>query len=211
MVSTSSITVLALSSLALAQNAPVSTDSPQGVTYVAKFVPNSKSNISGTVQFEAAKNGSVLVNVDVQGLPSQGGPFPYHIHEKPVPSDGNCTGTLGHLNPFNGTTTSTVAAGKEAGDLAGKHGNITTSPFQTEFVDNYISLNPDNAAYIGGLSVVIHASDNSRLTCANITKEDAKKSNETETSAVTSANAAGNLVANGFVAGALAGVVAYLI
>ncbi|RLV93651.1 Cell surface Cu-only superoxide dismutase 5 [Spathaspora sp. JA1] len=208
MVSKTSIALLAAT--ALAQNAPVSTDSPQGVTYVAKFVPNSHSNISGTVEFEAAKNGSVLVNVDVNGLPSQGGPFPYHIHEKPVPSDGNCTGTLGHLNPFNGSMTSTVAAGKEAGDLAGKHGNITASPFQTSYVDNYISLNPSNPAYIGGLSVVIHANDNSRLTCANITEE-AVVNKSNGTTSVASANGAGNLVANGLVAGGLAGAVAWLI
>lgn len=24
----------------------------------------------------------------------------YHLHAAPVPADGNCTGTLGHVDPF---------------------------------------------------------------------------------------------------------------
>jgi hypothetical protein len=58
----------------------------------------------------------------------------YHIHEKAVPSDGNCTGTGAHLDPKAVTEAqqcgALVAAGKECqvGDLSGKQGNITAGP-----------------------------------------------------------------------------------
>jgi Cu/Zn superoxide dismutase len=53
----------------------------------------------------------------------------YHIHEKPVPADGNCTGTGAHLDPYKrGETPPCDASKKEScqvGDLSGKYGNIT--------------------------------------------------------------------------------------
>ena len=58
----------------------------------------------------------------------------YHIHDQPVPSNGNCTATLGHLDPFiRGEIPpcdSTQPATCQVGDLTGKHGNVTVSPFQ---------------------------------------------------------------------------------
>ncbi|MDC6271975.1 superoxide dismutase family protein, partial [Acetobacter pasteurianus] len=145
---------------------------------VATFSPKGTSEISGTIKFSPASNGSVLVSVDVSGLPSSGGPFPYHIHEALVPENGNCTATGGHFNPFNGSASATEPAAKEVGDLAGRHGNITTtSDFKTEYVDNYLSLNPDSEAYFGNLSVVIHSSNNSRLTCANLESEESSGTN----------------------------------
>ncbi|KAK6454719.1 Cu/Zn superoxide dismutase [Scheffersomyces xylosifermentans] len=210
-------TVLALAAVSSASNAPVSTDSADGNKYVATFKPTSKSNITGTVEFQPASNGSVTVNVDLSGFPSTGGPFPYHIHQAPVPTDGNCTGTLLHLNPFNGTVNATSAAGKEVGDLAGKHGNLPGGSVSISYVDNYISLNPDNKAYLGGLSVVVHALDNTRLSCANITEESVS-SNSTSNATTNSTggssheNFAGkNNVAIGVLAGAAAVAVGLLI
>ena len=60
-------------------------------------------------------------------------PTVYHIHDQPVPADGNCTATLGHLDPFirgeippcDPTQPETC----QVGDLSGKHGNITVSVF----------------------------------------------------------------------------------
>jgi hypothetical protein len=58
----------------------------------------------------------------------------YHVHEKAVPSDGNCTGTGAHLDPAKVTEAQQCgalqAAGKECqvGDLSGKFGNITAGP-----------------------------------------------------------------------------------
>ena len=55
----------------------------------------------------------------------------YHIHQLPVPSDGNCTGTMAHLDPTQrGELHACEAAAPQtcqAGDLAGKHGNITAT------------------------------------------------------------------------------------
>ena len=180
--------ILALSALALAGNAPISTDSADSDSLVATFKKSSKSDIEGTIKFEPAKNGTVLISIDLEGLPSSGGPFPFHIHEKAVPESGNCTATGGHFNPYNGSMTATAPAAKEVGDIAGRHFNITGETFSAEIDDNYISLNPDSKAYIGGLSVVIHSSNNSRLTCANLKEESSSSGSATNSSSGSSSN-----------------------
>ena len=151
---------------------PVATDSAQGAALQAVFKPKANVDIQGTISFKAAKNGTVIVDVDLENLPEEGGPFPYHIHQSPVPSDGNCTGTKAHLNPYNGTAKFTDPADLEVGDLAGRHGNLTLGTQKIEYADEYISLNSLDKAYFGGLSVVIHDHLNNRLTCANITAKD---------------------------------------
>lgn len=166
MVSVSSILPLAaVASVAAADAAPVSTDSPTGFIYKASF----DKTVTGSVTFSST-NGSVVVNVNLSNLPNYGGPFLYHVHQKPVPSNGNCTGTLGHLNPYNGSETATSPAYMEAGDLSGKHGKIPSTSYSTSYVDQYLSLNPSNPAYVGGLSVVVHLSNLTRIACANITQ-----------------------------------------
>ena len=97
----------------------------------------------------------------------------YHIHDQPVPSDGNCTGTLAHLDPtIRGEVPPCDATQPETcqvGDLAGKHGNITTSPFQTRYLDLYTSTTTGATGFFGNRSVVVHTSNATRLTCANFT------------------------------------------
>lgn len=55
----------------------------------------------------------------------------YHIHQFPVPADGNCTGTGAHLDPYlRGTTPacdSTKPASCQTGDLSGKYGAISAN------------------------------------------------------------------------------------
>jgi hypothetical protein len=55
----------------------------------------------------------------------------YHIHEKPVPADGNCTGTGAHLDPYKRGEVPICDAAKpescQTGDLSGKFGNFTTT------------------------------------------------------------------------------------
>ncbi|KAG7664683.1 SOD4 [[Candida] subhashii] len=206
MISKLVLSAFALSAVATAAGAPVSTDSPKDTLFIAKF-NQENTNIEGEITFQS-DNGSVLVKVDLEELPKVGGPFPYHIHQFPVPSDGNCTGTGGHLNPFNGTTNATTSAGKEVGDLAGKHGNITSNPFTAQYLDDYISLNPKNPAFIGGLSVVIHDRDNKRLACANITAVNDNQQNVTSSVLPGAANLVST---NGLVMGAAVGVAALLI
>jgi hypothetical protein len=60
----------------------------------------------------------------------------YHIHAYAVPADGNCSGTLGHLDPFvrgeSPPCDPTQPQTCQVGDLSGKHGNITSAgTFQT--------------------------------------------------------------------------------
>ena len=57
----------------------------------------------------------------------------YHIHVAPVPSNGNCSATGAHLDPYMRGAIPPCEVGKpetcQVGDLAGKHGNITSDPF----------------------------------------------------------------------------------
>lgn len=57
----------------------------------------------------------------------------YHIHDKPVPADLNCTGAGAHLDPYaRGESPACDADHKEScqvGDLSGKYGNITTTGY----------------------------------------------------------------------------------
>lgn len=163
------LSIFLLATFALAGDAPISTDSKGSPSLIAKFEKTSKSNIEGTIKFRPANNGTVSVSVDLKGLPSDIGPFPYHVHEKPVPASKNCSATENHFNPYNGTVRAATLAAHEVGDLAGKHGNIMGESYKTEYDDSYISLNEKSRSYIGGLSIVIHANNGTRLNCANIT------------------------------------------
>ncbi|EGV63200.1 hypothetical protein PSN45_004521 [Yamadazyma tenuis] len=148
---------------------PKANDSPQDV-YIAKFSDPNKVN--GFVQFTGLQNGSISVSFDLHGFPQTGGPFMYHVHQAPVPVDGDCMGTLLHLNPYNGNINNPNANEKEIGDLSGRYGLLAGDSKQT-YVDEYLSLNPESLAYIGGRSVTVHLADNSRIACANITQVDA--------------------------------------
>ena len=131
-------------------NALVTTNNPVGVTYTA-YLPNSNTtSVRGYVAATSNANGTgVNFNINLYGFPDSSlGPFLYHIHDLPVPADGNCTATLGHLDPFiRGEIPpcdNTQPATCQVGDLAGKHGNITTSPFQVAYV--LYLVNPPSCA-----------------------------------------------------------------
>lgn len=165
----------ALSLLAFANAvAPEVSDSPTNVKYEAKF----NKTILGSVAFSST-NGSVMVDVDISGLPEVGGPFQYHVHVLPVPTDGSCIATGGHLNPYGGLPNAATWNTLEVGDLSGKHGKINGTSLMTSYIDPFLSLNPDDKAYIGGLSVVFHYNNSTRLACANITEETISPSNST--------------------------------
>jgi len=60
------------------------------------------THISGSITITVPSNGTgVIVTANFTGIPDEAtyGPFVYHIHTLPVPADGNCTATLGHLDP----------------------------------------------------------------------------------------------------------------
>lgn len=129
-------------------NAPIATNNPEGAAFVAMLPNRQDTTIRGNITAITASDGKgVQFALDIEGLPMEGGPFrtfnihsticcssiltsppAYHIHDQPVPPDGNCTGTLAHLDPFgrgemppcDGTSPATC----QVGDLAGKHGML---------------------------------------------------------------------------------------
>ncbi|RPB11882.1 hypothetical protein P167DRAFT_536281 [Morchella conica CCBAS932] len=79
--------------------------------------------------FTASTNGTgVAVKVDLLGFSGATGPFNYHVHDQPVPADGNCNGTLAHLDPYQRGQTpacdKTAPETCEVGDMSGKHNAI---------------------------------------------------------------------------------------
>jgi hypothetical protein len=53
----------------------------------------------------------------------------YHVHVRGVPASGNCTETLGHLDPYKRGDTppceKSMPQTCEVGDLSGKYGTVT--------------------------------------------------------------------------------------
>ncbi|KAF2856314.1 hypothetical protein T440DRAFT_485425 [Plenodomus tracheiphilus IPT5] len=154
--------------------APAITDSPAGAAYVGVLPKKANSALSGSISAVSAGEGKgVRFSVSFAGLPAEGGPFMYHIHAKPVPSDGNCTGTGAHLDPYLRGEVPICDATKpetcQTGDLSGKHGNVTAQAWSQEYIDLYSSLNKADPSYFGNLSFVVHLSNKTRIGCANFT------------------------------------------
>jgi hypothetical protein len=95
----------------------------------------------------------------------------YHIHAYPVPADGNCTGTLAHLDPYiRGETPPcdpSMPATCQVGDLSGKYGTINGTSASLTYHDPYVSLQPGLGAFFGNRSFVVHYANTTRLACAN--------------------------------------------
>jgi len=150
------------------------------------------TNIRGYIAATSNANGTgVVFNINFYGFPDMSlGPFVYHIHAFPVPASGNCTETLGHIDPYirgeippcDNTQPETC----QVGDLAGKHGNITVNPFQVSYLDLYASNKMGIGAFLGNVSVNIHSSNTTRLTCANFAQTSGSSSNVTNGTAPTS-------------------------
>ncbi|KAL8787167.1 MAG: hypothetical protein Q9213_002383 [Squamulea squamosa] len=156
-------------------NAEIVDNNVAGVTYTA-FLPNrTTTNLRGYVAGTSNANGTgVNFAISVSGFPDPSlGPFMYHIHDQPVPSNGNCTATLAHQDPYiRGEVPPCDPTHPETcqvGDLAGKHGNVTGDPFNTAFLDLYLSTHQGPASFFGNRSIVFHTRNATRLTCANFT------------------------------------------
>lgn len=147
---------------------------------------------AGTIIGSSSQGASgVTFTINLSGLPAQAqyGPLMYHIHNLPVPADGNCTSTMGHFDVTDVgeyyMCDTAMPQNCQTGDLAGKHGKIMTSPtFSTSFVEPYLSTDPNSRYFFGGKSIVIHSSNTTRLTCANFVRSSGSAS-------VSSAAAAG--------------------
>ncbi|MCJ1386637.1 hypothetical protein MMC17_009763 [Xylographa soralifera] len=157
-------------------DAPIITNNTVGVTYQAVLPQSTTTSFRGYIIGSSVTNGTgVVFSTNLYGFSDEAalGPFLYHIHESPVPSDGNCTGTGAHLDPYvRGELPPCDPSTPQmcqVGDLVGKHGNITTSPFQANYLDLYISDQAGANAFFGNRSLVIHSSNTTRLTCANFT------------------------------------------
>ncbi|KAJ1952574.1 hypothetical protein EC988_003481 [Linderina pennispora] len=134
-----------------------------------------KAGISAKVEFSQTSKG-VNVKLTATGLKT-GVQYPYHIHVSPVPYDGNCTATGGHLDPAKikvadkpyKCDAKDPAKTCELGDLAGRHGNLTadaTGAASVTYVDSVLAFSGVDT--ILEHSVVIHGADNARLACGNI-------------------------------------------
>lgn len=176
--------------------APVITNNTNN-TYTLNLLDKNTTDIRGDVIASAGPGGvGVLFNVDFTGFPQGLGPFSmliayftpvleappltaslgYHIHTERVPEDGNCTATLGHLDPYHRLETppcnSTEPATCQLGDLSGKHGEIvvvagTNQTWLAEYIDYFLSTDPGSNAFFGNLSIVVHSANSTRLNCGN--------------------------------------------
>ncbi|KAF8429719.1 superoxide dismutase [Tirmania nivea] len=149
-------------------------EQPVGKEYWADF---GGTKLSGGIIFSpSTDNGGVKVEVNLHSFPMEGGPFTYHIHDQPVPADGNCTLTLAHLDPFIRGQKVPCDPKRpetcEVGDLAGKHGKIPADTSNGTYIktyeDLYLTLTEGEGSFIGNRSVVIHTNDTKRYACASI-------------------------------------------
>ncbi|KAI0390928.1 superoxide dismutase [Xylariaceae sp. FL0594] len=129
-------------------------------------------NIKGSIKASSGAQGAgVDYTVSFSNLPTEGGPFIYHIHVNPVDGAGNCTNTLAHLDPFirgeDPPCNSTTPAKCQVGDLSGKYGKITSDPFTAQFHDDFTSMQEGPGSYFLNRSIVVHFANKTRITCAN--------------------------------------------
>ncbi|KAI9656729.1 MAG: hypothetical protein M1821_003368 [Bathelium mastoideum] len=170
---TSTTSVLALAALASAQstNAPFVSTNPAGSMYTATF-PNLLTNfIRGRVVASSPFGGPVNLAINIANLPQGAGPFEYHIHEFPVPANGDCTGTGAHLDPYNRGEQPPCDASQpqtcQVGDLSGKHGKINGTAIATSYTAPYTSTTIGSPAFLGNRSIVVHANNGTRIACAS--------------------------------------------
>lgn len=167
----SSFVVSSFLGVALAGVAPQIFNNPKDVVAVAQFPKFGCGLMEGYVLFETVDGGKVDLRVDVTKLPPDGGPFHYHIHEFPVPADGDCEKVGREFNPYHASPDCDDQPGHgycQLGDLSGKHGCITKTCFDETFCDSYLSLDPSSKASILGRSVVFHYNDMTKIACSNI-------------------------------------------
>lgn len=158
-------------SLVSGNKAPLITTNPKGVIAIADFPFGYDVDVTGNIVFTAKGGKSVNVHVDMTILPPAGGPFFYHIHEKSVPSDGNCQLAGSRFNPYNGSLNCCELENKafcELGDLSGKHGAINDTSFEVNYDDPYLSLNKKSKSYIVGKSITFHYANMTTFACADI-------------------------------------------
>ena len=95
----------------------------------------------------------------------------YHIHDQPVPANGNCTATKAHLDPYiRGEQPPCDPAAPQTcqvGDLSGKYGHPPGPAYQATYTDLYTSTRQGPASFFGNRSIVFHLANTTRINCAN--------------------------------------------
>lgn len=165
------LSILLCFSLVAGKRAPKIKLNPKNVVALADFPQGFSQTVLGNVIFTAKDGKFVEVHVDMTGLPAEGGPFQFHIHEGAVPSDGDCDKVGAHLDPYHGNKDCELQKDDsfcEIGDLSGKHGWINTTCFETKFYDQFISLNKKSKSSVLGKSLVFHFANSTKFACANI-------------------------------------------
>ncbi|KAI1267101.1 superoxide dismutase [Xylariaceae sp. FL1019] len=160
-------------------DAVVVTNNPTGKISVATL-PNDpfwtagslKGNVKGSLKATSGANGAgVDFEATFSNLPTEGGPFTFHLHVDPVNTEGNCTATLAHLDPFvRGEDPACDASNPktcQVGDLSGKYGKITSDPYTVKFHDDFTSMQEGPGSYFLNRSLVVHFANKTRITCAN--------------------------------------------
>lgn len=110
------------------------------------------------------------------GLNNATAQYGYHVHTNPVASDGNCTSTLGHLDPLVLTDFVACAADKpelcQEGDLSAKWGKIrgteSGAVARETFTDPRLRAYPQDLSFLGR-SITFHLPNGTRIACGNIT------------------------------------------
>lgn len=168
--------LIACAMLVITRGSEEGTPNKGQVAYVHFF---GKNHVNGLITFIGYSNpASVKVSVLIDsGLNNVTGMYPYHVHIAPVNEQGNCTSTLGHLDPGNfGKVTNykcnpTTPDKCEVGDLSGKYGDLRGSRIgsihDVQYFDKFLGWTGDNG--ITGRSVVIHFPNGTRMACGNIT------------------------------------------
>ncbi|KAL2415848.1 Cell surface Cu-only superoxide dismutase [Exophiala dermatitidis] len=184
------LSLLFLAISVLAQNAPITQNNPKMATFQA--VLQIDKPVQGQITGVSNGNGTgVNFNINFYAFPveASAGPYKYHIHVNPVPSDGNCTGTGGHLTPYGRNDTPPCDASQpstcQPGDLSGKHGSIELADlpknFQVTYLDAYVSTDPNSPAFFGNRSIVVHAANGTRLNCGNFIQQQPSTNNNNAT------------------------------
>lgn len=144
---------------------------PADIIAIADFPGSGDKSVKGNIVFTAKQGKFVNVHVDMTGLPKEGGPFQYHIHEFAVPENGDCEAAGKHFNPYNASPNCDAQKNDaycQVGDLSGKHGWIDTTCFETKYDDKFLSLNGKSKSNILGRAVVFHYDNLTKFACANI-------------------------------------------
>lgn len=177
MVPTFLLICLALLSQGLCQSAgsssSTSNSSATAATLGAIAYISGPNGVSGRFQFSSPENSEwVNMVISMSGMLqyNRTDGFPYHVHEQPISSDGNCSSALGHFksSETRPACQSTIPNYCQEAELSLRHGNLPgeVDIFTLRYNDNAIYLQGSNS--IVGKSIVIHGANMSRIACGNL-------------------------------------------